>query len=149
MIGAPQAGRLRPNDSTVEGRSPRQEALKRGSSGRLGSDAVTYPMQLYGPIKEARMNRVTALLVGIAALAAIPTIAEAAQGCGRGMYYNGRRCVPQDDIGYRPHHRRYVEDDDIGYRRHHRPGVGVHVAPGIRLHLGHHPRSRHHYDDDD
>ena len=54
------------------------------------------------------MNRVTALLVGIAALAAIPTIAEAAQGCGRGMYYNGRRCVPQDDIGYRTHHRRYV-----------------------------------------
>ena len=62
------------------------------------------------------MNRVTALLVGIAALAAIPTIAEAAQGCGRGMYYNGLRCVPQDDIGYRTHHRRYVEDDDIGYR---------------------------------
>ena len=79
------------------------------------------------------MNRVSALLVGIAALAAIPTIADAAQGCGRGMYYNGRRCVPQDDIGYRPHHRRYVEDDDIGYRRHHRPGVGVNVAPGIRL----------------
>ena len=34
------------------------------------------------------MNRVTALLVGIAALATIPTIAEAAQGCGRGTDYS-------------------------------------------------------------
>jgi hypothetical protein len=25
----------------------------------------------------------------------------------------------------------------------------VDVAPGIRLHLGHHPRTRHHYDDED
>jgi hypothetical protein len=96
------------------------------------------------------MSRVTALFVGVAALTFISTVAEAAHGCGRGMYYNGRRCVPQDDIGYRPHHRRYVEDDDIGYRRHHRrPGVSVDLGPGIRLHLGHHPRTRHHYDDED
>ena len=95
------------------------------------------------------MSRVTALFVGIAALTVISTVAEAAQGCGRGMYYNGRRCVPQDDVGYRPHHRRYVEDDDTGYRRHHRrPGVSVDLGPGMRLHLGHHPRTRHHYDDD-
>ena len=93
------------------------------------------------------MSRVTALFVGIAALTVISTVAEAAQGCGRGWYYNGRRCVPQDDAGYRSHHRRYVEDDDIDYRRHHRrPGVSVDVAPGIRLHLGHHPR--HHHDED-
>ena len=78
------------------------------------------------------MSRVTALFVGIAALTVISTVAEAAQGCGRGWYYNGRRCVPQDDMGYRPHHRR--------------PGVSVDVAPGIRLHLGHHPR--HHHDED-
>ena len=99
------------------------------------------------------MSRVTALLVGVAALTVISTVAEAAQGCGRGMYYNGRRCVPQDDTGYRPHHRRYVEDDDRGYRpRHRRPGASVDVAPGIRLHLGDHPRPRHqyrHHDDDD
>jgi hypothetical protein len=25
----------------------------------------------------------------------------------------------------------------------------VDLGPGIRLHLGHHPRTRHHYDDDD
>jgi hypothetical protein len=99
------------------------------------------------------MSRVTALFIGVAALTLISTVAEAAQGCGRGMYYNGRRCVPQDDTGYRPHHRRYVEDDDRGYRpRHRRPGASVDVAPGIRLHLGDHPRPRHHYrhyDDDD
>ena len=38
------------------------------------------------------MSRVTALFVGIAALTVISTAAEAAQGCGRGWYYNGRRC---------------------------------------------------------
>jgi hypothetical protein len=65
------------------------------------------------------MSRVTALFVGIAALTVISTAAEAAQGCGRGWYYNGRRCVPQDDVGYRSHHRRYVDEDDIGYRRRH------------------------------
>ena len=36
------------------------------------------------------------LLIGIATLVAISTVAEAADGCGRGMFYNGRRCVPQD-----------------------------------------------------
>jgi hypothetical protein len=92
------------------------------------------------------MRRVIALFAGVAALTVISTVAEAAQGCGRGMYYNGRRCVPQDDAGYRSHHRRYIEDD-IGYRRHHhRPGVSVDLGPGVRLHLGHHPR--HHYDED-
>jgi hypothetical protein len=30
------------------------------------------------------MNRVTALFVGVAALTVISTVAEAAQGCGRG-----------------------------------------------------------------
>ena len=95
------------------------------------------------------MSRVTALFVGVAALTVISTAAEAAQGCGRGLYYNGRRCVPQDDVGYRSHHRRYVDEDDIGYRRrHHRPGMSVDLGPGMQLHLGHHPRTRHHYDDD-
>jgi hypothetical protein len=28
-------------------------------------------------------------------LTVISTVAEAAHGCGRGMYYNGRRCVPR------------------------------------------------------
>ena len=38
----------------------------------------------------------------IAALVAISTAAaEAADGCGRGWFYNGRRCVPQDEPGPR------------------------------------------------
>ena len=47
------------------------------------------------------MSRITALFVGVAALTIISTVAQAADGCGRGMYYNGRRCVPQED-GYGP-----------------------------------------------
>jgi hypothetical protein len=53
------------------------------------------------------MNRGTGLSVmGIVALALTGTVAEAADGCGRGMYYNGRRCVPQDGPGYGPAYRR-------------------------------------------
>ena len=70
------------------------------------------------------MSRTTAVFVGIAALAVISTVAEAADGCGRGWYYNGRRCVPQDEPGYRPGYRRdYYEDRgpqirlDLGGRR--------------------------------
>jgi hypothetical protein len=49
------------------------------------------------------MRPVTGLLAAIAALTVISTVAEAADGCGRGMYYNGRRCVPQDGPpGYGP-----------------------------------------------
>jgi hypothetical protein len=32
-------------------------------------------------------------------LAVISTAAEALDGCGRGWYYNGRHCVPQDEPG--------------------------------------------------
>jgi hypothetical protein len=50
------------------------------------------------------MNRIASIFfAGIAALVVISTVAEAADGCGRGWYYNGRRCVPQDDDpGYGP-----------------------------------------------
>jgi hypothetical protein len=69
------------------------------------------------------MRRNTGLFVGIAALAIISTVAEAADGCGRGLYYNGRRCVPQDDSDYRPQYRRgYEEPEDRG--------------PQLRLDLG-------------
>jgi len=50
--------------------------------------------------EEAHMSRMTALVVGVAALTIVCTVAEAADGCGRGWYYNGRRCVPQDEPGY-------------------------------------------------
>jgi hypothetical protein len=63
------------------------------------------------------MSRITALLVGVAALAVISTVAEAADGCGRGWYYNGRRCVPQDEPGYyRPEYRGGYEDRGSGIR---------------------------------
>ncbi len=47
------------------------------------------------------MSRITALFVGVAALTVISTVAEAEDGCGRGWYYNGRRCVPMDAPMYR------------------------------------------------
>jgi hypothetical protein len=65
------------------------------------------------------------LFVGIAALAVISTVAEAADGCGRGWYYNGRRCVPQDEPGYPPP--RYSEPPPRYYEP---PG------PQLRLDLG-------------
>jgi hypothetical protein len=69
------------------------------------------------------MRKITALFVGIAALGVISTVAEAADGCGSGMYYNGRRCVPKGDFGYRPYH-----------RPHH--GMSLDLGRGLRLHLG-------------
>ena len=76
------------------------------------------------------MSPIAALFVGIAALTIVSTVAEAADGCGRGWYYNGRRCVPQDEPGY-------------GYRRDYGPpqyrgdyGPPVDRGPGLRLDLG-------------
>jgi hypothetical protein len=72
------------------------------------------------------------LLVAIAGLAFISTVAEARDGCGRGMYYNGRRCVPEvvyDRLGarvYAPgYERRYYD------RRDYEPGVRIDVGPGV------------------
>lgn len=73
------------------------------------------------------------LLLGIATLVAISTVAEAADGCGRGMFYNGRRCVPQDGPGYGPppYQRGYGEPRyERGY------GPPVERGPQLRLDLG-------------
>ena len=51
------------------------------------------------------------LLVAVAGLAFISTVAEAADGCGRGMYYNGRRCVPQAGYERAPGARSYDRRD--------------------------------------
>jgi hypothetical protein len=79
------------------------------------------------------MNRGTGLsIMGIVALALTGTAADAADGCGRGMYYNGRRCVPQDGPGYGPPYQR-----DYGppsYRRDY--GPPVERAPQFGLELG-------------
>jgi hypothetical protein len=74
------------------------------------------------------MNRLTVLLLGIVALTVVSTIAEAADGCGRGWYYNGRRCVPMDEPGY-------GYRGDYGPPRY-RDDYGPPVGPGIRLDLG-------------
>jgi hypothetical protein len=78
-----------------------------------------------------------ALLVGIAALTFVSTIAEARDGCGRGMYYNGRRCVPQQDY-----------DMDYRYRRYppREPGVSVDLGRNMQLRFGDRPRPRYDYD---
>jgi hypothetical protein len=77
------------------------------------------------------MNRSTGLFIGIAALALIWTAAEAADGCGRGMYYNGRRCVPQDGPGYgSPYQRDYGPPYGRGY------GPPEDRGPQFRLDLG-------------
>jgi hypothetical protein len=47
------------------------------------------------------MNRVTALVAGLAALTIISTATEAAQGCGRDWHYSGQRCVSQSSTEYR------------------------------------------------
>jgi hypothetical protein len=78
-------------------------------------------------------KKITALAVGIAALTAISTtaatVAEAADGCGSGMYYNGRRCVPKDDFGFRVR--------EPGYRPYQRDrGVSLDLGPGLRLNFG-------------
>ena len=58
------------------------------------------------------MRRITAMFVGIAVLTIVSTVAQARDGCGSGWYYNGRRCVPQDEPGYyRPERRGYYEED--------------------------------------
>src|SRR5215831_5888296 len=69
------------------------------------------------------MGRMTALLLGIAALTVVSTVAEAADGCGRGWYYNGRRCVPMDEP-------RYFRPQDRG------DYYGPAAGPGLRLDLG-------------
>ena len=71
------------------------------------------------------------ILIGILALATISTVAEAADGCGRGMFYNGRRCVPQDGYGPPPNQRGYGEPRyERGY------GPPVERGPQLRLDLG-------------
>ena len=65
------------------------------------------------------------LLVAVAGLAFISTVAEARDGCGRGMYYNGRRCVPE--VRYE----RRVYPSPGYYERRYEPGVRIDVAPGV------------------
>jgi hypothetical protein len=74
------------------------------------------------------------LLVAVAGLAFISTVAEARDGCGRGMYYNGRRCVPEVRLYERaPGLRVYPGEGyyERRYERRYEPGVRIDVAPGV------------------
>ena len=73
------------------------------------------------------------LLFGIAALLVTATVAGAADGCGRGMFYDGRRCVGEDGPGYGPppYQRGY---DTPRYERGY--GPPVERGPQLRLDLG-------------
>jgi len=115
------------------------------------------------------MNRVTALVAGLAALTVISTAAEAAQGCGKGYHYNGQRCVPQGGSDHRqPYHRPSADlghrpSADLGHRplrgssadlgdhyrpSHRRHGVSVDLGPIGRLHFHHGGTRSHHLDED-
>ncbi|MBX9842200.1 MAG: hypothetical protein K2Z80_10385 [Xanthobacteraceae bacterium] len=65
------------------------------------------------------MSRLALLLAAAATAAVAASIspAEARDGCGRGWYYNGYRCVPAHGGGYRGH----------GYR-----DPGSYYAPNFR-----------------
>src|SRR5437588_8208765 len=82
-------------------------------------------------LQEVDMSRTTALFVGIAALTVISTVAEAADGCGRGWYYNGRRCVPQDEPSYPPQYR--GPQYEPGYRPRGDYGPPMERGPQLRL----------------
>jgi hypothetical protein len=48
---------------------------------------------------EWTMRLLTIAALGLAALTATASVTQAADGCGRGRYYNGYRCVPMRDVG--------------------------------------------------
>jgi len=102
------------------------------------------------------MRKLTALFVGLAALAVISTTADAKGGCGSGWFFDGQRCVPKGDgpeyrhepshrgayfnyspnyrhepSYYRPHH-----DYDRPYHGSPRGGVHLGIGPGLHRHLG-------------
>jgi hypothetical protein len=84
------------------------------------------------------MSRITALCVGVAAFTVVSTVAEAADGCGRGWYYNGRRCVPMDEpgYGYRGDYGPPRYRDDYGPAPYRRDDYGPPVGPGLTIDLG-------------
>jgi hypothetical protein len=92
------------------------------------------------------MRKITALFVGLGALAAISTtaatVAEAAGGCGKGYFFDGQRCMPKGEPGYRPHYGSHHYPPHYGshhypphYGSHH-GGVHIGLGSGVHLHLG-------------
>src|SRR5690348_14816540 len=93
-----------------------------------------------------RMDSMTtnlkSLIATAAALGFISTVAmtaaEAKDGCGSGMYYNGQRCTPKGD--WRADRKGDWRADrwEPNYRKHDRgdSGVSVDLGPNMRLNLG-------------
>lgn len=82
--------------------------------------------------EEMHMGRLTALLVGIAALAVISTGAAAEDdGCGRGWFYDGRGCVPLPPPPdyYRPLPPDYYQPPPTGYYQPPPPPAGYYQPP--------------------
>jgi hypothetical protein len=75
------------------------------------------------------MTRLT-LLVAAAATAAVTMIstAEARDGCGRGLYFDGYRCVPSGAAYHRGGYRAYGSYGSYGYRN----PEGSYLAPNFR-----------------
>ena len=76
------------------------------------------------------MGRLAALLIGIAALAVISTVAEAEDdGCGRGGYFDGRGCVPlpPPPDRYQPPQPDYYQPPPPGYYQ--PPPAGYYQPP--------------------
>jgi hypothetical protein len=84
------------------------------------------------------------IYLGIAAFVIISSVAEAADGCGRGWFYDGRRCVPQDESGpryYEPRPRYYEREQQRRYHepepqaRYYEPEPSM-AGPELRFNLG-------------
>jgi hypothetical protein len=98
------------------------------------------------------------LIAGVAALTVISTVAitaaEAKDGCGKGFFYNGQRCVAKGNAGlrliepgFRPHHRNDRGVMLFGHRGEsfgHRGdrGMSLGIGPNLRLHFGEGNRPR-------
>jgi len=68
------------------------------------------------------MKIVLAGMLGLAALAAVPASSQAADGCGRGWYSNGYRCVPMQGPRHAgPRYGYYDDGPRVYYRERPRP----------------------------
>ena len=81
------------------------------------------------------MKTLLAAIIGLAALSALPAPSQAADGCGRGWYNNGYRCVPMRGprYGYYDERPRYYYRE----REYYRPRYGDEAHPyGYRHNYG-------------
>jgi hypothetical protein len=99
---------------------------------------VQKALNLFNTRMDPMTTNLKSLIAAAAALGFISTVAmtaaEAKDGCGRGMYYNGQRCTPKGEA-------RFGRNDrwEPGYRKHDRRdrgGMSVDLGPNMRLNFG-------------